>query len=155
MPYKSAKQRAFMHAQHPDIAARWDKEYGGAVQKGKRRMPTNTTAQGAYSKLLKAAKKSNAKNEATISRMSESPTKMKATVGKKGVNSYRAGVKATSERGSKAELARRAAAVGAAPKMRAVRTTIKAGIRAKHPTLKASKVRARATKQATAMLKKK
>lgn len=31
MPYKSAKQRAFMHAKHPDIAARWDKEYGGKV----------------------------------------------------------------------------------------------------------------------------
>lgn len=26
MPYKSAKQRGFMHAKHPDIAARWDKE---------------------------------------------------------------------------------------------------------------------------------
>ena len=33
MPYRSAKQRAFMHAEHPDIAARWDKEYGGKVQK--------------------------------------------------------------------------------------------------------------------------
>ena len=27
MPYKSDAQRKFMHAQHPDIAARWDKEY--------------------------------------------------------------------------------------------------------------------------------
>ena len=35
MPYKSAKQRAFMHAKHPEIAARWDKEYGGKVKKGK------------------------------------------------------------------------------------------------------------------------
>ena len=26
MPYKSAAQRAFMHAQHPAIAKRWDKE---------------------------------------------------------------------------------------------------------------------------------
>ena len=78
----------------------------------------------------------------------------KSTVGQKGVGSYRAGVKATMEKGSRAELARRAASTGAAPKMRAVRTTIKAGIRSKHPELKASKVRARATKQATAMLKK-
>lgn len=31
MPYKSVKQRAFMHAQHPDIAKRWDREYGGKV----------------------------------------------------------------------------------------------------------------------------
>ena len=27
MPYKSDAQRKFMHARHPDIAARWDKEY--------------------------------------------------------------------------------------------------------------------------------
>jgi hypothetical protein len=26
MPYASDKQRRFMHAVHPDIAARWDKE---------------------------------------------------------------------------------------------------------------------------------
>ena len=31
MPYRSAKQRRFMHAKHPDIAARWDREYGGKV----------------------------------------------------------------------------------------------------------------------------
>jgi hypothetical protein len=33
MPYKSAKQRRFMHARHPEIAARWDKKYGGKVVK--------------------------------------------------------------------------------------------------------------------------
>jgi hypothetical protein len=26
MPYVSDKQRRYMHSQHPDIAARWDKE---------------------------------------------------------------------------------------------------------------------------------
>jgi hypothetical protein len=26
MPYASDKQRKFMHARHPEIAARWDKE---------------------------------------------------------------------------------------------------------------------------------
>jgi hypothetical protein len=26
MPYASEKQRRYMHAQHPEIAARWDKE---------------------------------------------------------------------------------------------------------------------------------
>ena len=26
MPYKSDKQRKFMHAKHPGIAARWDRE---------------------------------------------------------------------------------------------------------------------------------
>ena len=31
MPYRSEKQRRFMHARHPEIAARWDKEYGGRI----------------------------------------------------------------------------------------------------------------------------
>jgi hypothetical protein len=31
MPYRSGKQRAFMHAKHPQIAAKWDKKYGGKV----------------------------------------------------------------------------------------------------------------------------
>ncbi len=29
MPYKSNKQRKFMHAEHPDIAAKWDAEMSG------------------------------------------------------------------------------------------------------------------------------
>lgn len=33
MPYVSDKQRKFMHAKHPTIAARWDKETGGKVAK--------------------------------------------------------------------------------------------------------------------------
>jgi hypothetical protein len=33
MPYKSEKQRKFMHAKHPEIAAKWDKKYGGKVAK--------------------------------------------------------------------------------------------------------------------------
>jgi len=31
MPYRSEKQRGFMHAKHPEIAKRWDEEYGGKV----------------------------------------------------------------------------------------------------------------------------
>lgn len=31
MPYKSVKQRKFMHAKHPGIAAEWDRKYGGKV----------------------------------------------------------------------------------------------------------------------------
>ena len=31
MPYKCDKQRKFMHAKHPEIAKRWDKETGGKV----------------------------------------------------------------------------------------------------------------------------
>jgi len=31
MPYRSEKQRRYMHAVHPDIAARWDTEYGGKI----------------------------------------------------------------------------------------------------------------------------
>ena len=31
MPYKSEKQRKYMHAKHPKIAAKWDKKYGPKV----------------------------------------------------------------------------------------------------------------------------
>ena len=31
MPYRSEKQRAFMHAKHPAIAKKWDKETGGKI----------------------------------------------------------------------------------------------------------------------------
>lgn len=37
MPYKSDKQRKYMHAKHPEIAKRWDKETGGKVQRGKKK----------------------------------------------------------------------------------------------------------------------
>jgi hypothetical protein len=33
MPYKSKRQRAFMHARLPKIAAKWDRETGGKVVK--------------------------------------------------------------------------------------------------------------------------
>lgn len=35
MPYRSAKQRRYMHAKHPEIARRWDKKYGAKVGGGK------------------------------------------------------------------------------------------------------------------------
>jgi len=35
MPYKSAKQRRYMHVKHPEIAARWDAKYGTKVAKKK------------------------------------------------------------------------------------------------------------------------
>ena len=37
MPYRSEKQRRFMHARHPKIAKRWDKKYGSKIKKKKRR----------------------------------------------------------------------------------------------------------------------
>jgi hypothetical protein len=39
MPYRSEKQRRFMHARHPDIAARWDEEYGGKIVPKKKSPP--------------------------------------------------------------------------------------------------------------------
>lgn len=33
MPYKSAKQRRYLHAKKPALARKWDKKYGGKVQK--------------------------------------------------------------------------------------------------------------------------
>jgi hypothetical protein len=36
VPYRSEKQRRFMHAKHPDIAKRWDKETGGKIVPSKK-----------------------------------------------------------------------------------------------------------------------
>ncbi len=51
MPYKSAKQRAFMHAQHPDIAKRWDAETGGKV------VPTRKDGKSDMRRVKPAAKR--------------------------------------------------------------------------------------------------
>lgn len=37
MPYRSAKQRAYMHAKVPKVAAKWDKKYGGKIVKKAKR----------------------------------------------------------------------------------------------------------------------
>lgn len=44
MPYVSDAQRKFMHAKHPDIAARWDRDYGGKV--GKKERPRRKKKKG-------------------------------------------------------------------------------------------------------------
>jgi len=31
VPYRSKKQRAYMHIRHPKIAKKWDKRYGGKI----------------------------------------------------------------------------------------------------------------------------
>lgn len=36
MPYKSAKQRRYMHAKLPKLAAKWDAKYGGKVKRGRK-----------------------------------------------------------------------------------------------------------------------
>jgi hypothetical protein len=33
MPFQSEKQRRYMHANHPEIARRWEHEYGSAVKR--------------------------------------------------------------------------------------------------------------------------
>jgi hypothetical protein len=48
MPYKSEKQRRFLHARHPDIAARWDAEYGGKIEKNGKKKPKPKKPAGAY-----------------------------------------------------------------------------------------------------------
>lgn len=37
MPYKSEKQRRFMHAEHPEIAKRWDEEEKKAKEHKKKK----------------------------------------------------------------------------------------------------------------------
>lgn len=34
-PYKSKKQRVWLHINKPEIARRWDKKYGKKIKKGK------------------------------------------------------------------------------------------------------------------------
>jgi hypothetical protein len=36
-PYKSAKQRAYMHAKLPKLAKKWDKKYKGKVAAKKKK----------------------------------------------------------------------------------------------------------------------
>jgi hypothetical protein len=31
MPYRSAKQRAYLHVHEPELAKKWDRQYGGKV----------------------------------------------------------------------------------------------------------------------------
>ena len=35
MPYKSSKQRAYLHIHEPELAKKWDKKYGGEIVKSK------------------------------------------------------------------------------------------------------------------------
>ena len=35
MPYKSKKQRRYLHAKKPSLAKKWDREYGGKIDKKK------------------------------------------------------------------------------------------------------------------------
>lgn len=37
MPYKSKKQRAYLHANEPKLAKKWDKKYGGKIKKPKKK----------------------------------------------------------------------------------------------------------------------
>ena len=37
MPYRSDKQRKYMHAKHPEIAKKWDKKYGGKLTPKKKK----------------------------------------------------------------------------------------------------------------------
>jgi hypothetical protein len=37
VPFTSEKQRRFLHANHPEIAQRWEKEYGPPRKKKKKR----------------------------------------------------------------------------------------------------------------------
>ena len=44
MPFKSEKQRRYLHANHPEIAKRWEQEYaGGGLARLRQAYPTNLT----------------------------------------------------------------------------------------------------------------
>lgn len=46
MPYRSDKQRAYMHIHLPQIAARWDREYGTKPSKFKKALKKYRERQG-------------------------------------------------------------------------------------------------------------
>ena len=50
VPYRSEKQRRFMHAAHPEIAERWDEKYGGKVKKKKKDKPKKSDYSKGYLK---------------------------------------------------------------------------------------------------------
>jgi len=80
----------------------------------------------------------------------------KKTVGQKAASNYQKGV-GTTKKGKLAFEAAVGAQDASRPERmkatrRAVRTAVKAGIRSKHPELKASKVRGRAAKQTRKLL---
>lgn len=43
MPYKSDRQRRYMHAAHPEIARQWGQEHGGKVIVKKKPMKKSVT----------------------------------------------------------------------------------------------------------------
>jgi hypothetical protein len=50
MPYKSDRQRRFMHAQHPEIAARWDEEIREGGKRRRKRVSKSLAELGEISK---------------------------------------------------------------------------------------------------------
>ena len=48
MPYRSEKQRKFMHAQHPEITEKWDKKYGGKIMAAKKKKQPPKKKKGGY-----------------------------------------------------------------------------------------------------------
>jgi len=37
MPYRSERQRRYLHARHPKLAAKWDRKYGSRVRRKRRK----------------------------------------------------------------------------------------------------------------------
>ena len=52
MPYKSKKQRAWMHIHEPEIAKKWDKKYGGKIESGTKKKKTKRKQVFSYKLLL-------------------------------------------------------------------------------------------------------
>lgn len=50
MPYRSAKQRAYLHINEPEVAARWDKKYGGKIVKSKKKPKDKKKPKNDYTK---------------------------------------------------------------------------------------------------------
>lgn len=46
MPFRSEKQRKFMHAKHPEIADKWEEKYGSKPVKKSKKKKRNKALEG-------------------------------------------------------------------------------------------------------------
>lgn len=84
MPYRSKAQRAYMHIHHPEIAKRWDAEYGGRIvkKKGSTMRSTPESSMGKKKKVVKKAVASRATTGNTASRTKRGAAKYAKTSGR-------------------------------------------------------------------------
>lgn len=77
MPFKSEKQRRFLHAKHPDIAARWEKEH--VAKQGTEKRNRKVTVRGGVGKIGMVGKSSPSRRHPGITYKGGTAREMKNT----------------------------------------------------------------------------